>query len=165
MPEDVSEAAARSAITRIEVRLQVGESLLAASDDPLFLGLRGACGREFRLNLARGKPLRRKASDHFVLAPPGDADANCASPELNDPTAPPLDIGAVEGVYLRKGVDPIPNVRAVGELDDRLELVEAEVVIHCADAPAPVRYLRSGPLWLGLNAGMLIELARLAPER
>ena len=28
-------------MTRIDVRVQVGDSLLAASDDPLFLGLRG----------------------------------------------------------------------------------------------------------------------------
>lgn len=154
----VQGAVARSPITRIEVRLQVGESLLAASDDPLFLGLRGPCGREFRLSFAQGKPLRRKASDHFVLGPPSASDTNCASPELNDPTHPALDAAAVTGVYLRKGLDPIPNVRAVGELDDRLELVEAVVEIH-RDGASPLRYARQGPIWMGLNAGMQIDLA------
>jgi hypothetical protein len=158
-------SAVRSPITRIEVRLQVGESLLAASDDPLFLGLCGPCGREFRLGLARGKSLRRKASDCFVLGPPDAADTNCAKPELNDPTSPALDAESIEGVYLRKSVDPIPNVRAVGELDDRLELIEAEVTIHHAGAPVPLRFARTGPIWLGLNAGMRIDLARFEPER
>ena len=72
---------------------------------------------------------------------------------------PPLDADGITGAYLRKGLDPIPNVRAVGELDDRLELVEAEVTIHFPGGPR--RYLRRGPLWLGLVTGMQIELARL----
>jgi hypothetical protein len=75
-----------------------------------------------------------------------------------------LDVDGIEGVYLRKGVDPIPNVRAVGELDDRLELARVEVVIH-AEGAAPLRFGRQGPLWLGLNAGMSIELARLDGDR
>lgn len=153
--------AIRSSVSRIDVRLQVGDSLLAASDDPLFLGLRGASGREFRLLLARGKSLRRKAQDHYVLVPAGHADANVEAPDLNDPTSPLLDAEAIDGVYLRKGLDPIPNVRAVGELDDRLEIVQAEVEIHCGDQR--IRFFRSGPLWLGLTAGMQIDLARLDP--
>ena len=56
-----------------------------------------------------------------MLVPKGHADSNVCFPELNDPTSPPLDAGAISGVYLRKGLDPIPNVRAVGEMDDRLE--------------------------------------------
>ena len=67
----------RSPVSRIEIHLQIGESLMAASDDPLFLGLAGPCGREFRLELARGRSLRRGAQDHYVLgssrdAPPGN---------------------------------------------------------------------------------------------
>ena len=61
-------AATRSRVTRIEVRVRVGDNLLAASDDPFFLGLTGPSGREFRLLLAHGRTLRRKAEDHFVLA-------------------------------------------------------------------------------------------------
>lgn len=156
MPEP---AAIRSAIRRIEVRIRVGDSLLAASDDPLFLGLRGGCGREFRLALAHGKSLRRKAEDHYVLAAPGDRDTSVDKPELNDPGAPPLDAAAVTGVYLRKGLDPVPNVRGVGEMDDRLEIVEAEVTLQSDDGQQ--RWFRAGPIWLGLGAGMLIELARL----
>lgn len=146
----------RSAIERIEVRVLVGDSLLAASDDPFFLGLSGPSGREFRLLLADGKSLRRKAEDRYLL---GGPEANVEQPELNDPSAPPLDAESITGTYLRKGLDPIPNVRAVGELDDRLELVEAEVTIHSPGGTQ--RFRRRGPLWLGLVAGMRIELARL----
>ena len=38
-------------VVKIRVRVQVGDNLLAATDDPLFLGLRGDDGREFRLLL------------------------------------------------------------------------------------------------------------------
>jgi hypothetical protein len=149
--------ASRSEVRRIEVRLRVGDSLLAASDDPVFLGLSGPSGREFRLLLARGKTLRRKAEDHFVLAGAGAPETNVDDPELNDPNSPPLELEGITGVYLRKGLNPIPNVRAVGELDDRLELLEAEVRIHCDGRSR--RYFRAGPLWLGLVTGMRIELA------
>jgi hypothetical protein len=152
-------AATESRITRIEVRVRVGDNLLAASDDPFFLGLTGPCGREFRLLLAHGRSLRRKAEDRFVLAALGDPDANVAAPELNDPTRPSLAVSGVTGVYLRKNLSPIPNVRGVGELDDRLELLEAEVTIH-GGAGERLRFHRDGPLWLGLNAGLRIELAR-----
>jgi hypothetical protein len=156
----VSEPAAQgSQVSRIDVRVQVGDSLLAASDDPLFLGLRGSAGREFRLLLAHGKSLRRKAHDHYVLVPTTHPDSNVKFPELNDPTDPPLDADTITGVYLRKGLDPIPNVRAVGELDDRLEVVLATVEIHTGSGKR--RYHRAGPLWLGLNAGLVIDLARL----
>lgn len=148
-------------VRRIDVRVQVGDSLLAASDDPFFLGLRGAAGREFRLLLARGKSLRRKSLDHYVLVAAGHADSNVAFPELNDPTAPPFDTRTITGVYLRKGLDPIPNVRAVGEMDDRLEIVEASVEIH--SEAGILRFHRAGPLWLGLNAGLTMDLARLDP--
>lgn len=155
----MSEPAAGSQVTRIDVHVQVGDSLLAASDDPFFLGLRGEAGREFRLLLAHGKSLRRKSHDHYVLVRAGHPDSNVKFPELNDPTTPPLVIDAIRGVYLRKGLDPIPNVRAVGEMDDRLEIVEATVEIHGNGSAR--RFQRAGPFWLGLNAGLVIDLARL----
>jgi hypothetical protein len=147
-------------VTRIEVRLRIGESLLAASDDPLFLGLTGPCGREFRLELARGRSLRRGAEDVYVLGAPKEASTNVKNAELNDPSCPALDAADIAGVYLRKGTDPIPNVRAVGELDDRLEVVEVAVSIHAEGVP-PLRFARRGPIWLGLAAGFRFELARL----
>lgn len=139
----------------------MGQSLLAASDDPLFLGLSGASGREFRLDLARGRPLRRGATDHYVLGAPEDSTTNVKHPELNDPTAPPLDLDAIDGVYLRKGTDPIPNVRGVAELDDRLEVLSVEVDLHGQGLAVPVRFARRGPIWLGLAAGLRFDLARL----
>jgi hypothetical protein len=147
-------------VTRIEVRLRIGESLMAASDDPLFLGLTGPCGREFRLELARGRSLRRGAADVYVLGSPKEASTSVKNAELNDPTCPALDAADVAGVYLRKGTDPIPNVRAVAELDDRLEVVEVAVSIHAEGVP-PLDFARRGPIWLGLAAGLRFELARL----
>jgi hypothetical protein len=153
-----------SPIVRIEVRVKVGDSLMAASDDPLYLGLRGPEGREFRLAFARGRSLRRGSEDRFVLGAPDAAETNVAMPELNDPGRPALQVEAVEGAYLRKGFDPIPNVRAVGELDDRLEVIEAELEIHVAGRTKPVRFQRSGPIWLGLVSGLYLELARAPDE-
>lgn len=156
MPEQVP---VRSPIVRIEVRLKVGASLMAASDDPLYLGLRGTCGREFRLSRARGRSLRRGAEDLFVLGAPADPATNVATPELNDPTSPPLALEEIEGLYLRKGFDPIPNARGLGEMDDRLEIGEVEVELHAQGRPKPLRYSRLGPLWLGLVSGLSFELA------
>jgi len=151
----------RCPVTRIEIRLQVGQSLLAASDDPLFLGLSGSSGREFRLELAHGRSLRRGAEDHYVLGAPKNPATNVKHPDLNDPTTPPLDLDAIDGVYLRKGTDPIPNVRGVAELDDRLEVLSAEVDLHAEGQPLPIRFARRGPIWLGLAAGLRFDLARL----
>jgi len=148
----------RARIRRIVVRVHVGTDLLAASDDPLFLELHGPVGREFRLALAHGRILRRGADDRFVLAGPDDPDTNVAHPELNDPTYPPLDANGITGVTLRKGLDPIPNVRGRGELDDRLQIVEAEVEIHADEEPKPRCYLRMGPIWLGLVCGLRVSL-------
>jgi hypothetical protein len=147
-------------VTRIAVRLLVGTNLLSASDDPVFLGIRGPCGREFRLARVRGPILRRGQEDYFVFGAAGEANTNVAFPELNDPTSPPIDAAAIEGVYLRKGLDPIPNVRALGELDDRIEVVEVEVEIFAHGEAKPLRFARSGPIWLGLVCGLHFEIPR-----
>ncbi len=162
MSEPVS---TRSPVARIDVRVRVGSHMLAATDDPLFLGLRGPGGREFRLLMAHGKCLRRKSEDHFIVGAAHGGETNLASPELNDPTVPAIDAARIEGVYLRKGVDPIPNVRAVGELDDRLELMHAEVEIHSEGEEAPRRFVVEGPIWLGLNAGMMLDLTHTDGDR
>ncbi len=147
-------------VLKIRVRLQVGGSLLAASDDPLYLGLRGDEGREFRLLLRDGDSLRRGAEDVFVLAGPDDPETNVAHPELNDPARPPLDAARITSVYLRKGFEPIPNVRGVGEMDDRLELDRAEVEIDAEYEPKAFLFLRQGPIWLGLVSGLHFEIPR-----
>jgi hypothetical protein len=149
-----------ASILRIAVRIQVGEHLMSASDDPLFLGLRGASGREFRLRLNRGRSLRRGKQDHFVIGAPDDPETNLAEPTLNDPTNPPLALSEVTGAYLRKGLDPIPNVRGRGEMDDRLEVEEAQVEIQPRGGTPALRFQRRGPIWLGLEAGLLFELPR-----
>jgi hypothetical protein len=139
---------------------------MAASDDPLFLGLRGPAGREFRLALAKGKghALRRGSEDRFVLGAPDDPATNVNHAEFNDPTAPGIDAEGIETLYLRKGFEPIPNVRAFGEMDDRLEILEAEVEIYTRGGPKPIRFARTGPVWLGLVAGLRFEIPRTHDE-
>jgi hypothetical protein len=149
------ESKIRHPVLRIDVRIQVGEDRLAASDDPLYLGLRGPAGREFRLSPAKGHALRRGREDHYVLAA---SEANVEHPELNDPTRPLLDAGAVDGVYLRKGLEPIPNVRALGEMDDRLEVGGVTVEIAAEGLAEPLRFSRRGPFWLGLVSGLFLEI-------
>ena len=75
-------------VVKIRVRVQVGDSLLSASDDPLFLGIRGEDGREFRLLLHDVDALRRGGEDVFVLGGPNDPETNVAHPEINDPNRP-----------------------------------------------------------------------------
>lgn len=150
--------AGAGSVIRIEVRIQVGDHLMAASDDPLFLGLRGPEGREFRLRFEHKKNLRRGQLDHFVLGPPGAGATNVAQPELNDPTQPALHADQIAGFYLRKGFEPIPNVRAMGEMDDRVLVDWAEVQVVAEGRAQPLRFRREGPLWLGLNAGLSIEI-------
>jgi len=145
-----------NSIQRIVVQIQVGSDRLAATDDPVFLGLRGPAGREFRLSMAHGKSLRRKGKERYVFGGPGDAETNVASPELNDPTSPPLVAEHVTGVYLRKRQEPIPNVRGVGELDDRLQLEHAEVELESDSGTR--RFRRQGPVWLGLACGLSFDL-------
>jgi hypothetical protein len=151
----------RRPVTKIAVRLLVGANLLSGTDDPVFLGLRGPHGREFRLARARGPILRRGQEDYFVFGAAGEANTNVAMPELNDPTSPEIDAGTIEGVYLRKGLDPIPNVRALGELDDRIEIVEVAVEVYVHGRAEPLRFERSGPIWLGLVCGLRLEIPRV----
>jgi hypothetical protein len=154
------QSTARHPVTQIGVRLQVGGSLLSASDDTLFLGLRGPAGREFRLALAHGSFLRRAREDVFLLGAAGHRDTNVAHPQLNDPTKPEIESSSIQSLYLRKGFDPIPNVRALGELDDRLEIVEVAIDVHAEGRSEPLRFRRSGPLWLGLVCGLSVEVPR-----
>jgi len=147
-------------IQRIVVRLKVGEHMLSATDDPVFLGLRGAAGREFRLALHKGKTLRRGSENRFVFGSPDDRETNVAHPELNDPTQPALELDGIASAFIRKGFDPIPNVRAIGEMDDRLEVLEAEIEFFVSGQSEPVRHFRSGPLWLGLVSGLRFEVPR-----
>lgn len=160
----VESAAPEAPVERIDVRVRLGDSLLAATDDPFFLGLEGPSGREFRLAFARGRSLRRSAEDLYVLAAAGSPDANVAHPELNDPTVPLLDAAGVRGAYVRKGLDPVPNVRAVGEMDDRVQVMEVEVVLRVAGGGTPVRFFRQGPVWLGLVCGLRLDLAPGVPD-
>jgi hypothetical protein len=151
------------AVERIEVHLRIGDDRMAASDDPLFLRLLGPAGREFRLLLAKGKSLRRGQEDHYVIGSPESGDTNVAYPELNDPSTPPISLSEVAGIQLLKGLEPLPNVRGMGEMDDRLLLDEAEVVLHAAGGDQ-ARFRRHGPLWLGLVCGLSIELARVGEK-
>lgn len=144
-------------IQRIVVDLHVGSDRMAATDDPVFLGLRGPAGREFRLGLAKGKSLRRQGEERYVFGSPGDGETNVANPELNDPTTPSLDAGHVSGLYVRKRQEPIPNVRGFGELDDRLQLDRVSVEIVSTNGTR--RYGRQGPVWLGLACGLSFDLA------
>lgn len=148
----------RHPVVRIDAKIEVGDHLMAATDDPVFLGVRGPGGREFRLALARGHALRRGREEHFVLAAADDPATNVAHPELNDPTRPALDAEAITGFYLRKGVEPIPNVRGVGEMDDRLEVVAVEIEVTAEGQPKSLRFARRGPIWLGLLCGVFLEI-------
>ncbi len=147
-------------VRRIVVRIQVGNDRMAGSDDPLFLLLEGPGGREFRLLPARGTGLRRGSEDRYVLAAPEDPETNVAHPDLNDPNAPPLDADALTGIALRKGLEPIPNVRGLGEMDDRLQLASAEVELHVEGEPRPRHWRLAGPVWLGLICGLSASLVR-----
>jgi hypothetical protein len=131
---------------------------MSGKDDPVFLGLRGGAGREFRLKLAGGGSLRRGQEGHFVLGAPSDPATSVDASELNDPTSPTLDADTISGVYLRKGLEPIPNVRGLGEMDDRLEVEAVAVEISVANEPKPRRFARRGPIWLGLLCGLLLEI-------
>jgi hypothetical protein len=160
----VAERSPRHPVQRIAVRIRVGQDLMAASDDPIFLGLRGRAGREFRLKPVRGRALRRGSEDHYVLGAPDDPETNVEHPALNDPSQPPMDADDIAGAYLRKGFEPVPNVRALAEMDDRVEIAHIEVEVSAAGEPKPRRFERRGPIWLGLVAGLHLEIPPADPE-
>jgi hypothetical protein len=55
-------------------------------------------------------------------------------------------------------MEPLPNVRGFGEMDDRLEIESAEIELHCSTLEAPRRFRRDGPIWLGIICGSSFEL-------
>ncbi len=152
----MSDAVRANPVERIEVRIQVGDDRMAATDDPMFLVLCGGGGREFRLAPARGHAFRRGSESHFVLA--AGKDANVAHAELNDPTAPAISGSEVTTCLLRKRSEPIPNVRGLGEMDDRIQVDRVEIELHAQGLAQPRRFVREGPFWLGLVSGVEIEV-------
>ena len=46
-------------------------------------------------------------------------------------------------------------------MDDRLEVLEVELSVHASGRPKPLRFLRRGPLWLGLVAGLRLDIPRV----
>lgn len=147
-------------LRQIVVHVNVGSELMAGTDDPVFLRLGGPAGREFRLKRAKGRSFHRGEPMDLVLGDPKARDTNVAHPELNDPSSPGIPLEAVTSVALVKGLEPIPNVRGVGELDDRLLIELAKVTLHAEGEAAPVVFRREGPIWLGLVSGLFVELAR-----
>jgi hypothetical protein len=92
------------------------------------------------------------------LAGSDDPDTNVDHPEMNDPSAPPIDVRGVLFVALRKGMEPIPNVRGFGEMDDRLQLLSVQVSLHINGETKPRLFVREGPLWLGLVSGQRVSI-------
>jgi len=152
------DAAPRAPIRRIVVHVQVGTDRMAATDDPLFLELVGPHGREFRLQPARGGAFRRGSRDVFVLGGKDDPDTNVRNPELNDPRTPAIDASLVQCACVRKGTEPIPNVRGFGEMDDRVQLMDVRVELHLEGDAEPRVYQRQGPFWLGIVCGQRVYL-------
>lgn len=150
-------------IVKIVVRIKVGEDRMAGTDDPIFLCLSGGGGRQFRLSPARGRGLRRGAEDVYVLGAPDAPDTNVAHPDLNDPGSPPILLADVQAVCIVKGLEPLPNVRGLGEMDDRLLIDRVEVEIYSEQAPKATHFQRQGPIWLGLICGLRAELTRVEP--
>jgi hypothetical protein len=133
---------------------------MAATEDPVFLQLIGPGGREFRIASPRGHSFKRKTTARFVLAGPDSPETHIAHPELNDPGRPAIDLDAIVGVQIHKRLSPIPNVRGIGELDDRLLIEAARVELTAEGEEAPTRtFVYSGPIWLGLVAGHSIQLS------
>lgn len=155
----MAQATVENPIQKIVVKITVGSHRMSATDDPLFLHLHGPSGREFRLLLAHGRSLRKGSADEYILGPAESADTNVHHAELNDPTVPPIDNAGVKRVSIRKGLDPIPNVRGIAELDDRVEILAARVEIYTAEGGTPSCYERTGPFWLGLSCGLSVALA------
>jgi hypothetical protein len=145
-------------VRKIIVRVTTGQDRMSGTDDPIFLRLMGPGGREFRLDTPRGRGFRRDSLTTFVLAGGDDPEAHLERPEMNDPTSPRLPMSGIEGVGLRKDLNPIPNVRGMAELDDRILIADVEVEIHPDDDSSSQLYRRGGPIWLGLVCGLFLEL-------
>ena len=62
----------------------------------------------------------------FVLGGAQDPETNVARPELNDPSAPPIDAAHITGVYLRKD----DWLRALADSDEALRLDPKDVMAH-----------------------------------
>ena len=159
-----TQAIADGAVAKIVVRIEIGDSRMAATDDPMFLRFEGPSGREFRLAPSRGKGFRRGASETYVLAAADDPETNVAHAELNDPAASPLPAASLARVLLRKSMEPIPNVRGLGEMDDRVQIETISVEIETAGSSEKIRWERKGPCWLGLVCGLVVDLERVAGE-
>jgi hypothetical protein len=135
---------------------------MAGTDDPVFLRLTGPAGREFRLAREHGRSFARGKQSLLVLGGPKSDETNVAHPELNDPATPATDLADITGVCLVKGQEPLPNVRGVGEMDDRLLIERIEVELRGAGGTPTRRFERTGPVWLGLVCGLCLELAEAA---
>ena len=143
---------------KIVVRVKIGDDRMAATDDPMFLRLEGPTGRGFRLAPARGRSFRRGQEEVFVLASPSDPDTNVAHAELNDPSTTPLYARWIQRAVLYKGMEPIPNVRGLGEMDDRVQIERVTLELERAGDDHSICYERRGPFWLGLVCGLEIDL-------
>ena len=64
-----------------------------------------------------------------------------------NPPVKPDSINAVNAARSTLGVDA--------------EIAEVEVAIDVAGQPKAIRFARSGPIWLGLSAGIFFEIARI----
>ena len=49
-------------------------------------------------------------------------------------------------------------------MDDRLEVEEVEIEIHSDGVSKPARFVRTGPLWLGLVCGLSFRIPRVDGE-
>lgn len=143
---------------KIVVRVTVGNDRMAATDDPVFLRLEGPTGREFRLAPARGRTFRRGSEEVFVLGSASDPETNVAHPEINDPNTSPIYARWIQRAVLYKGMEPIPNVRGLGEMDDRVQIERVTLELERAGDAHPICYERRGPFWLGLVCGLAVDL-------
>ena len=96
--------------------------------------------------------------------PPEDPETNVAHPDLNDPSSAPLPAAALSRVVLHKDMEPIPNVRGLGEMDDRVQITTVSVEIHTQGSPEAIRWERNGTFWLGLVCGLAVDLERVAGQ-
>jgi hypothetical protein len=149
-------------VETIVVRVEVGNDRMAGTDDPVFLQIGGPGGRDYRLEKRHGRSFQRGKQSVLMLGGAKDSATNVSHPELNDPGAPSMSLDAVSTVRLIKGQEPLPNVRGVGEMDDRLLVERVEVELRCAGGAPSRHFERQGPIWLGLVCGLSIELSEVS---